>query len=129
MNAAWQPERLRSWIEHSLSSGENVLATSNQGTILLYEGGLCEDGLPSPDGKRALIVKTAMGRGILLKARRKTLQREYNAYQKLSGVAGVPECYGMLDGRYLLLEYIRGTPYRDAEWSNRDEWWKSGQPR
>ena len=34
MNAAWQPERLRSWIEHSLSSGENVLATSNQGTSL-----------------------------------------------------------------------------------------------
>jgi len=117
MNAAWQPERLRSWIEHSLSSGENVLATSNQGTILL-----CRDGLLSPDGEHELIVKSAMGRGILLKARRKTLRREYHAYQKLNGVAGVPECYGMLDGRYLLLEYIRGTSYRDAEWNNRDQW-------
>ena len=111
MNAAWQPERLLSWIEHSLGAGENILATSNQGTILLYQ----EDG-------QELIVKTAMGSGIVLKARRKTLQREYHAYQKLRGVAGVPKCYGMLDDRYLLLEFIRGTPYRDAEWSNRDQW-------
>ena len=117
MNAAWQPERLRSWIEQSLRSRENILATSNQGTILL-----CQDRSLCPDGQHEIIVKTAMGSGLLLKARRNTLQREYRAYQKLNGVEGVPACFGMLDGQYLLLEFIRGTPYRDADWAERDRW-------
>jgi predicted Ser/Thr protein kinase len=104
-------DELRSWIGHSLCHGEHVLARSNQGTILLYAQG------PHP-----LVVKTAMGRGMVLKARRQTLLREYAAYQRLGGVSGVPACYGMIDRRYLLLEYVRGTPYRDASLPDRDRW-------
>jgi len=99
------------WIEDSLEAGENILAVSNQGTILLHRA----------DG-RSLIVKTAMGRGLVLKARQKTLRREFAAYQRMHGLAGVPECYGLLDGRYLVIEYIEGTPYREAEWIDRDAW-------
>ncbi len=102
---------LRSWIGHSLCHGENVLARSNQGTILLYR-----------DGPQPLIVKTAMGSGVVLRARRRTLLREYAAYQRLDGVSGVPACYGLLDRRYLLLEYVPGTPYREAEFEDRDGW-------
>lgn len=104
-------DELRSWIGHSLCYHENVLARSNQGTILLYATG------PHP-----LIVKTAMGRGAVLKARRHTLLREYAAYQRLAGVTGVPACYGMIDRRYLLLEYIPGTPYREAGFRDRERW-------
>ena len=58
-----QPE-FRQWIEDSLRDGENILAISNQGTILHYR----EDGLD-------LIVKTAMGRGAVRALRQRTLLR------------------------------------------------------
>ncbi len=104
-------DHLRQWISDSLAAGHHILATSNQGTLLLYQHGGCE-----------LIVKTAMGSGLVLKARQRTLEREYQAYLKLHGVRGIPACFGLLDGRYLLLEYIHGTPYRDAEFSQREQW-------
>jgi predicted Ser/Thr protein kinase len=105
------PEDLQKWIKSSLESGSNILATSNQGIVLLFEG----DGLK-------LVIKSAMGRGPVRKARQATLEREYAAYQRLNGVAGVPACYGLLDARYLLMEFIDGTPYREATWQDRDRW-------
>lgn len=101
----------RQWIEDSLQAGENVLAVSNQGTILHYRA----DGLD-------LIVKTAMGRGAVRALRQRTLLREYGAYRRMEGLTGVPECYGLVDGRYLVIEFIRGTPYREAQWQDRDRW-------
>jgi len=108
------PERLRPWIEGSLARRENILATSNQGTILLFR----QDGVE-------LVIKTAMGRGLLLKARQKTLAREYQAYGRLRGLAGVPACYGMIDNCHLLLEYVPGTAYRDAVLQDREQWFES----
>jgi len=103
-------DQLRNWIRQSLDQQQNILATSNQGTILLYQ----QDG-------QSLIIKTAMGRGPMLWIRRKTLRREYAAYLQLQGVAGIPLCYGFLDQRYLLLELVRGQPYRDADIHNREQ--------
>ena len=105
------PADLQQWIESSLQSGSNILATSNQGTVLLFEG----------DGLR-VIIKSAMGRGPVRKARQATLEREYSAYQRLQGVEGVPACYGFLDNRYLMMEFIDGITYRDAHWQDRDAW-------
>jgi predicted Ser/Thr protein kinase len=105
------PDGMENWIESSLASGTNILATSNQGTVLLYEG----DGLK-------LVIKSAMGRGAVRRARQATLEREYAAYQRLEGVTGVPACYGLLAGRYLVMEYIDGTAYRHASWQDRDQW-------
>jgi predicted Ser/Thr protein kinase len=104
-------DQLRPWIEHSLAHRENILATSNQGTILLYQ-----------HGNQKFVIKTAMGRGLLFRLRQKTLRREYQAYLQLQGVAGVPECHGLIDGRYLVLEQINGHPYRDATLLERDKW-------
>lgn len=111
MKEQLSPDRLRPWIERSLARRENILAASNQGTILLFRN----DGLE-------LIIKTVMGKGLLLKARQKTLLREYRAYQRLQGLKGVPECFGMIDGRHLLLEYIPGNRYRDSVFSDREQW-------
>jgi predicted Ser/Thr protein kinase len=105
------PDDLEIWIESSLASGSNILATSNQGIVLLFEG----DGLK-------LVIKSAMGRGPVRKARQATLEREYAAYQRLKGVEGVPACYGLLAGRYLMMEFIEGTAYRHATWQDRDQW-------
>jgi predicted Ser/Thr protein kinase len=105
------PDDLQRWIESSLASQSNILATSNQGIVLLFEG----DGLK-------LVIKSAMGRGAVRKARQATLEREYAANQRLHGVDGVPACYGLLAQRYLLMEYIDGTAYRDATWQDRERW-------
>ena len=107
-----QPE-FRQWIEHSLQHGENILAVSNQGTVLHYQ-----------QGGQDLIVKTAMGSGLVRQARKRTLLREFQAYQRMSGLAGVPQCHGMIDERYLVIEFIRGVPYRDAQWTDRGNWFK-----
>ncbi|MFC1688072.1 hypothetical protein ACFL07_00245 [Pseudomonadota bacterium] len=107
-----QPE-FRQWIEHSLERQENVLTVSNQGTILYYR-----------HDDRDLVIKTAMGKGLLRKFREKTLKSEYLAYQRLRGLAGVPACYGMVADRYLVIEFVHGRPYREAAWDDRDSWFE-----
>ncbi len=103
-------DQLRNWIRQSLAQQQNILATSNQGTILLYQ-----------QDDRSLIIKTAMGRGPMLWLRQKTLRREYQAYRQLQGLAGIPQCLGFLEHRYLLLEQVRGQPYRDSEIKDREQ--------
>ena len=40
------------------------------------------------------------------------LRREYQVYQKLTGLKGIPRCYGMVNDTYLVIEYINGHPIR-----------------
>ena len=108
------PQQLPAWAENSLATGENILATSNQGTILLYRGAGAE-----------FVVKAAMGSGAVRKARQATLARECQAYARLRGLKGVPKCYGMVAQRYLVLEYVRGEPYRGATFKDRDAWFRA----
>lgn len=105
------PRDLSTWAEHSLATGENVLATSNQGTILLYR-----------EGGTSLVVKTAMGRGALRRARQATLLREAEAYARMAGIVGVPRSHGLVADRYLVLEYVEGQAYRDAALPDRERW-------
>jgi RIO-like serine/threonine protein kinase len=111
MNIRINQPAFRQWIEDSLRDRENILAVSNQGTILHYRR----------DGED-LVVKSAMGRGPVRALRQRTLLREYEAYRRMEGLAGVPRCHGLVAGRYLVLEYVRGKPYRKAEWRDRDRW-------
>jgi predicted Ser/Thr protein kinase len=105
------PRFVPQWVESSLERQQNILATSNQGIILHFR-----------DAGVEFLVKTAMGSGAVRRAREATLMREYQAYQRMQGVAGVPCCYGLVDERYLVLEYIHGSHYRNAEIEDRDEW-------
>ena len=105
------PKFIPQWAESCLEKGENILATSNQGTILLFK----ESGLE-------FVVKAAMGSGSVRLTRQATLNREYKAYSRLEGVTGIPKCYGMVADRYLVLEHIRGKPFRDTEIPDREEW-------
>jgi len=105
------PKHLPEWVEDSLSKGKNILATSNQGTILMFR----EAGLE-------FVVKTAMGKGGLRRARQATLLREHQAYTRLGGVSGVPKCYGLVADRYLVLEFVHGVAYRDAIIEDREAW-------
>ena len=103
----------RRWIEKSLAGQTHILATSNQGTILHYQ-----------DDDLEAVVKSAMGEGVVHRARLATLRREYAAYQRMEGLGGIPKCYGLVDDRYLVLEFVRGTPYRHTEFTDRTGWFE-----
>ncbi len=111
MQAALADAEFAARVRNDLASGKNVLARSNQGTLLkLSLGG------------QDLLVKCPMGKGLALRARQKTLVREYEAYQRLEGLSGVPRCYGLIDGEFLAIELIRGVPFRDARFEDRESW-------
>ena len=80
-----------------------VLARSNQGLVYRLSA-----------GNRQFAVKAAAGRGPLLAANRHTLRREHRAYRRLAGVAGIPQCHGLLEDRWLVLDFIEGEAFRNA---------------
>ncbi len=96
-------ERLRAWILSSLQSGQNVLSGGYQGTVLFYR-----------DGSPRLVIKVAPQSAWQQPLWLPMLRHEYRVYQQLEGLAGVPHCYGLLDDRFLVLEYIDGASLRDG---------------
>lgn len=103
-------EELREWVRASIRTGTNTLGQGYQGHVYLYEAGV-----------RQLVVKSAIGRGPMHLIRRAMLRNEYKVYSTLAGFAGIPRCFGMLDGRYLVLEYVHGVPLPRAAIADRDQ--------
>ena len=99
---------LLQWVRGCVKTKSNILDHGYQGHVYLYEG----------EGQR-LILKAPMGWGVGRLIRQLMLRNEYRAYSKLSGVRGIPRCYGLLDGRYLVLECIGGVPVRRAQITDR----------
>jgi predicted Ser/Thr protein kinase len=64
---------------------------------------------------QCLIVKKTMGSGLVRRARRWMIRREYKAYQRLEGLHGVPKCFGLRNNDELVLEFIQGSPLRDLQ--------------
>ncbi len=85
------------------------LAASNQGEVRRYH----IDGLD-------LAIKTPSGRGLAWRLRQATLRHEHQAYHRLQGLTGFAPCYGLVEQRWLVLEYVSGTPFRSARIEDRD---------
>lgn len=96
------------WIEARSRAGDPAHAKGYQGAVYLYES----------DGRR-LVVKAAAGGAVAGWLRRWMLRREYEAYRRLDGFAGSPRCYGLIDGRYLVLERIDGVSLRGGKIEDR----------
>lgn len=86
------------WIENSLATQTNNLAAGYQGQALKYV-----------DERHQLAIKVPHGRGPLKYFHIRLLRHEYDVYRRLKGFEGVPACYGMAGGRYLVLQLIDGT--------------------
>jgi predicted Ser/Thr protein kinase len=99
LSGATEQEIIR-WIE---SKALERLGYGYQGEIYLYQ----------KDGER-FVVKSASGGRLLRFLRARMLCNEFAAYQRLQGFAGSPRCYGLLNGKYLVLEYIAGISVRHA---------------
>lgn len=94
--------RLLRWIEAALVEGRHNFGRGYQGSVLLYE-----------QADLRLIVK-APPQGWLGWFYRAMMRHEYQVYRRLQGFEGVPRCYGLLNKRYLVLEYIEGVALREG---------------
>lgn len=99
---------LLQWIRHSVETQSNILSSGNQGYVYLYEN----------QGRR-LIIKAPKGGLVCKLTRGAMLRNEYRAYCKLAGHPGIPKCYGMLDERFLVLEFVAGIPINKATIADR----------
>ena len=97
------PAAVASLVTRESLADAAVLACSNQGRVYRLN-----------TGERELAVKTAAGRGPLLAVNRHALRREYRAYRRLEGVAGMPRCHGLVDNRWLVLDFVPARPFRDV---------------
>ena len=95
---------LLEWIKGSIKTRSNIFSCGYQGHVYLYK-----------ERGRRLIIKAPIGWGLGRLIRRAMLRNEYRVYSRLSGIPGVPRCYGLLDGCYLVLEFIDGIPVRNAQ--------------
>ncbi len=80
-----------------------VVARSNQGLVYRLS-----------TGDRELAVKAAAGRGPLRAVNRHALKHEFRAYRRLEGLPGIPGCHGLVEDRFLVLDFIDARPFRDA---------------
>ncbi len=97
-----QVEDLRSWL--GARKPENALETGYQASVYLYRGRAGE-----------FIVKEALGFFLRKKFSEAAIRREERTYRRLKSVPGVPKCFGLLDEKYLVLEYIPGDSFRRLE--------------
>jgi serine/threonine protein kinase len=65
-------------------------------------------------GPDARVIKQAMGGPIARRLRAAMLRREYAAYGRVAGIAGIPRCFGLQDDGSLVLEYTPGEVYRES---------------
>jgi predicted Ser/Thr protein kinase len=106
------PPELAQWLALALGSAADgaagdageLLGAGYQGTVRLYR---------SPVGD--VVVKAPREGAVLGFLGRRALRREHRAYERLAGVPGVPRCFGLYAGRYLVLEHIAGASYREGE--------------
>lgn len=105
--------QLKEWIEQSLSTGENILASGYQGYTLKFE-----------NDHHKLVIKVPLGKGLIKLFNIRMLKHEFNAYEKLAGFEGVPECYGLVDNQYLVLQFIEGQPIRHLRPDNEEHFFK-----
>lgn len=97
------------WTEDSLAAGTHRLGGGQQGQVLLY-----------PDERRNLVIKAPAGSGPRRWISILMLRHEARVYARLAGFSAAPRCYGLLKGRYLVLEHIEGDLARYADIPDRD---------
>jgi serine/threonine protein kinase len=96
---------LTTWLREAIgTAGGRRLASGYQASVHLYA---------SPVGE--IVVKQPHAGGLLGPLWRALLRREHEVYLRLAGIAGIPRSFGLIDDRYLVLEYVAGPSLRQRE--------------
>ena len=68
-------------------------------------------------GGKSYLIKRANKSNVFLRYfNQRALNRELEIYNKLKGIHGIPNCFGMTWRGDLILEYIEGQSYRDKQY-------------
>lgn len=102
--AASTLERFESWLTTAPNARGTALGGGYQAVTELFH---------SPVGD--FVVKTARGPWPWSWLGRTAIQREHEVYRRIDGIRGVPRCFGVIDGRKLVLEHVRGGTFRRRE--------------
>ena len=102
MDASLQ-ESLRQFLNDGPRRQSALISSGYQGSAYLYES-----------ANIRLVIKEAAGGALTGWFHRIMLRREAHAYQLMRDVTGVPGSPGMLNDKYLVLEFIEGESLQDA---------------
>lgn len=98
------PLAVTRFVQAQMGAGGAPLSRGTQSRVYLYQDQSGRYVIKTPrDG----LVGACIGRWMML--------REWHIYQRLEGLAGVPRCHGLIDGRYLLLDFVDGETFRSAQ--------------
>jgi serine/threonine protein kinase len=99
------PAALAAELRAAIAAGEGrLLGAGYQASVHLYSTSAGD-----------VVVKQPHGRGPLAWLWRSLLRREHWVYERLVGVPGVPQSFGLVAGQYLALQHIDGPSLREYE--------------
>ena len=99
------PQQRQSILDWLDSSDAGIVPTPGyQASIRIYK---------SPAGDFA--IKEPSGWGPLKALSNAAIRREADVYRRLQGIPGIPQCFGCLNDRYLVLEHIPGDTLHALE--------------
>ncbi|MEM1081424.1 MAG: hypothetical protein AAGH65_07565, partial [Pseudomonadota bacterium] len=97
------PETLKHSIAELMAGDVVPAAISNQGMVYRVEL-----------GDQILAFKTVPRKRAMKALHLKALRNEHRAYQRLAGVPGFARCHGLIDQAWLVLDWVEGQPFRQA---------------
>lgn len=92
------------FVHEQIRAGRDPLSRGAQSRVYLYHD---QNGRYVIKTPRDGVIGAFVGRWMMLRERR--------IYQRLEGLTGVPRCHGLIDGRYLLLDFVDGETFRSAQ--------------
>jgi predicted Ser/Thr protein kinase len=98
-----------------INSVNKALRSDNNANFMKmgYQGVLYKLNVDGVD----LVIKKANKQSFILGGlNQRSLYHEYRIYKQLSNLEGIPKCYGLTEKGDLILEYINGETYRDAQY-------------
>ncbi|GAB4196913.1 MAG: hypothetical protein Tsb002_30600 [Wenzhouxiangellaceae bacterium] len=100
------------WIQQQLDR-QQIWRHGHQGVLLHYR-----------DADHDWLIKCPSGRGLRGWINRRSIRHEYRCYQRLRGIPGISPCHGLVAGRYLVIEHLHATGYRETPLQQRQQWFE-----
>ena len=100
-------------IEEELKTGDKLIKSYEGNQGVLYTLKL--------NGQCYLIKKANTSKTILSFFNQRSLKKESKIYNKLRGLKGIPDCYGLTNNGDLILEHIEGHSYREKQYELSDK--------
>jgi len=97
-------EQLERYLSNTSEGAGKHLGAGYQAFVDLYE---------TPFGN--FVVKKSRGPYLWRKLGEAAIRREEEIYSRLHGIAGIPQCLGLLEEKHLVLERVPGNSYRQRQ--------------